>query len=64
MKIGGINIMGTSPEQETFLMARGEFAKKYCIEYDWPTDPSKLSIEQILEIRKQDGWKQPKTERR
>lgn len=64
MKIGGIELIGASPEQVAFLMARGDFAEKYCIEHGWPTDPLKLSIEQVLEIRKQDGWKQPKIERR
>lgn len=61
VKIGNIYVVGLSSEQEAFLIARGEFAKEYCRKKGWPVEPEKLSIEQIMEIRQQDGWKQPKT---
>jgi hypothetical protein len=42
--------------------ARGAFVIKYAREQGWigadeTIDPAKLSIEQILEVRAQDGWK-------
>lgn len=57
MEIGGLHIFGVSPAQEALLRGREAFVKKYCSEKDWDID--NLSIEQIMEIRKQDGWKCP-----
>lgn len=34
------------------------FAKKFCIEQGW--NFSDITIEQIIEIRKQEEWKNPK----
>jgi hypothetical protein len=31
----------------------------YCRTKGWPEDAAKLSIEQIMEIRAQEGWKNP-----
>lgn len=58
MQIGNLNIICSSKE-EKFLRARSAVVEKYCIEQGWPIDPGKLSIEQILEIRKQNEWKRP-----
>jgi hypothetical protein len=60
MKTGNMEIIGASKEDQALLRARGEFAKKYCESKGWSVDPEKLSFEQIIEIRSQDGWKQPK----
>ena len=55
MEIGGMKIYGVSLVQETLLRGREVFVKKYCSEKGWNIDD--LSIAQIIEIRKQDGWK-------
>lgn len=46
-------------EAERVLMARYKFTVDYCKARGWPEDGAKLSIEQILEIRDQPGWKNP-----
>ena len=46
-------------EEEAFLRKRGEFAKKYMAERGWGEDPGDLTFEQLMEIRKQPGWKEP-----
>lgn len=46
-------------EHERKLTARGEFAKAYMREKGWPDKMLDLTIEQIMEIREQDGWKSP-----
>ncbi len=58
---------GTDEEvaaHEKFLVARMEFTTRYCQEKGWPVpgEPNfeeRISIEQIMEIRKQPGWKDP-----
>ncbi len=46
-------------EQETVLARkRQKFLDDYCRKLGW--DPKQLSFEQTLEIREQDGWKNPK----
>ena len=55
--IGGMHISNISEEQEAFLRKREAFAKKYCADKGWTFPPE--SIEQVLEIRKQEGWKNP-----
>lgn len=47
-------------EAEKILWARHRFIAAYCESKGWPTDPGELSIDQILEIREQAGWKDPK----
>jgi hypothetical protein len=44
---------------QKLLEARGAFAVAYCRQRGWPEDPALLSMQQIVEIRKQDGWKNP-----
>ena len=59
-KHGKMSALCNSQEEVDFLQKRGEFFKKYCEEKGWPTDPEKLSIKQILEVREQEDWKNPK----
>ena len=40
------------------ITGRHNFSIEYCKNKGW--DFENLSIEQILEIRQQDGWKEPK----
>ena len=44
-------------ETERLLLARHEFAMDYCKQRGWPEDAAELTIDQILEIRAQPGWK-------
>jgi hypothetical protein len=53
---GGITLEGGSPELQTVLLSRSGFIEAYCASKGW-AEP--LSIEQVLEIRSQDGWKHP-----
>jgi len=53
---------GTQDEagrMKAVLDARHVFATKYCQEHGWTTNLSNLSIEQALQIRAQEGWKNP-----
>ena len=58
MKLGDFTVVGASPEMQNILLARDAFIDKYCAEKGWTK--ATLTIEQILEIRAQDGWKNPK----
>lgn len=53
--------IASSPEQasrgQRIIDARHRFNVEYCMSKGWPTDPAELSIDQILEICDQDGWK-------
>ena len=40
-------------------MARDKFIAEYCEKKGWENNPDNFTFEQILEIRKQDGWKNP-----
>ena len=42
------------------LAGRAKFAEEYCKKKGWPTEIEKLSIDQLLEVRAQPGWKNPK----
>jgi hypothetical protein len=44
---------------EKMLKARYEFSMKYMAEKGWGDSFEDLSIDQILEIRDQEGWKHP-----
>jgi hypothetical protein len=47
-------------EAQRIVNGRHAFAVAYCMSKAWPYENlGKLSIEQILEIRAQDGWKNP-----
>lgn len=64
---GGVGVVvgaapGEADEIQRKINARGAFVVKYAREQGWigpdeEIDVKKLSIEQILEIRDQDGWK-------
>ena len=41
------------------LEARHAFVTEYCKTRGWPDNVECLTIAQILEIREQDGWKNP-----
>jgi hypothetical protein len=57
MKLGNFHVHGASPEQEKMLLARDAFIDRYCAAKGWTKET--LTMEQILEIRAQDGWKHP-----
>ena len=54
--------LGTEEEakaMEDIAWKRHEFALSYAREKDWGDDLEALSVEQIIEIREQPGWKKP-----
>jgi hypothetical protein len=38
------------------IEGRKAFAEEYCAAKGWPLDPAQLSMDQIMEIRAQEGW--------
>lgn len=52
-----LTIYGASAEMKKVLLARDAFINKYCAEKGWTK--ATLTMQQILEIRAQDGWKNP-----
>jgi hypothetical protein len=55
-------VIGTQDEADktqALLDARHAFIQKYCKEQGWPADKGQLSITQSMQIRQQDGWKNP-----
>lgn len=54
---GGVIFTGGTPEQNNILRKRGEFVAQYCQERGWDID--KVTIQQVMEIRSQPGWKNP-----
>lgn len=61
---GGGTVFHIGSEEETehvqkIVEGRHAFAIAYCKLKGWPEDPEKLTIAQIMEIRDQDGWKNP-----
>jgi hypothetical protein len=48
-----------SAEMQRVVNARHAFSLAYCRSKGWPEIPEKLSFEKILEIRAQEGWKNP-----
>jgi len=54
---GGVTLTGGSQEQHDFLRMRGEFAAAYCEHRGWKIES--LTIQQVMEIRSQPGWKNP-----
>lgn len=50
-------IAGITPEQEQLFEARRLFVDEYCRKKGW--DQATATIDQIMEIRRQDGWKNP-----
>jgi hypothetical protein len=53
---GGIEITGANPQHEVLLKGRSDFIGAYCATRGWK-EP--LTVPQIMEIRAQDGWKNP-----
>jgi hypothetical protein len=53
----GITAIGGTQSQHILLRKRGEFVQSYCQEKGW--NPEALTVEQVLEIRNQPGWKNP-----
>ena len=49
-------------EHKRFIDARAEFSLRYMKEKGWGDDPTKISIQQLLEIRAQKEWKNPKSQ--
>ena len=50
-------VMDMQERMTRVVKARNLFVYAYCAERKWDRD--NLGIEQILEIREQDGWKHP-----
>ena len=48
--------MFNQQQTEEIIKRRHEIVVKYCQEKGWSTNPTELSFEQILEIRKQQEW--------
>lgn len=57
MEIAGMTIVGVSAEQADVLLRRDTFVKQYLAKRGWTA--SELSLEQVLEIRRQPGWQNP-----
>ena len=57
IELPGLGTFQGTPEQEVFLAARGRFVTQYCLSQNWDRD--NLTIKQILEVRNQEGWKNP-----
>lgn len=51
-----LTLMG---ETQDISELRKKFAEDYCQSRGWPTDANDLTWEQIMEIRQQEGWKNP-----
>ncbi len=43
-------------EQQEIFNKRHEIVLAYCKEKGWDATPSKLTLEQIMEIRRQQNW--------
>lgn len=65
--LGSVLHTGTEEEfeeQKKLLNARVDFVAKYCQERGWPVpgEPGfeeRITMEQVMEIRSQPGWKNP-----
>ncbi len=62
---GGMGFIHTGSDKdaegiEQALNARHAFALKYAKEKGWGGKVAELSLDQIMEIRRQEGWKNPK----
>lgn len=56
----GITSFCNTQEDLDFLNKRADFTEEYCKKIGWPSELDDLSMEQVMEIREQDGWKNPK----
>lgn len=59
MKAFGLGTASDGKRHQDIISARHAFVLKYMAEKEWGDDPSDLTIEQIIEIRQQNGWKDP-----
>jgi hypothetical protein len=57
IEVGGLVFGNINPAQETMLTGRDVFVEQYCKEKGW--DRENISIDQLMEIRAQEGWKNP-----
>ena len=55
--VNGMKIFGGTPEQIAAITRRDSFIRKYAEGKGW--DVNNLSLDQIFEIRRQEGWKNP-----
>ena len=55
--VGGMKIFGGTPQQIAAISRRDSFIRKYAETKGW--DVNNLTMDQIFEIRKQGGWKNP-----
>lgn len=49
----------SAEEHKRVIDARAEFSLRYMKENGWGDDPTKISIQQLMEIRAQPEWKKP-----
>ena len=56
-QVGPFKVVGANEQQLSTMKSRGEFAAEYAKAMGWPIDPVELTFEQIMEIRRQPGWK-------
>jgi len=58
-----IMLTGTDKENENvkrIVLGRDKFIGEYCKKNGWSVDITTLTIDQIIEIRSHEGWKNPK----
>ncbi len=53
----GLTIHGMDAEGETRIRSRDAFITAYCKDKGW--DPKDLDMTKVIEIRQQEGWKNP-----
>ncbi|MBX4204858.1 MAG: hypothetical protein KW788_01555 [Candidatus Doudnabacteria bacterium] len=54
---GGMVVVGVTEKEADVLRARHAFVEQYCRGKGW--DMLNLTIDQLLEVRAQPGWKNP-----
>ena len=57
IQVDGIVIVGADSEQADLLRRRKAFTDQFLAEKGW--DPANLSMDQLLEVRKQPDWQNP-----
>lgn len=56
-QVGGMTVVGMSETQEAFMRKREAFVERYFKERGLTKEAA--TIQQILEMRKEEGWKNP-----
>lgn len=59
MKAFNFGTKEEADKEQQILNARHAFSMQYMKEKGWGEDFTQLSIQQIMEIRSQEGWKNP-----